>query len=74
MVDHLHTVWISGELLGILCKQCDHRAVLGPDPAASHHRANMTRLRDLKILPSAPSQIPTRRATAPASRIERGKP
>lgn len=49
MTDNLHTVWMSGELLGIVCKQCEHRAVLGPDRLPAIHRANMTRLRDLKL-------------------------
>ncbi len=49
MVDSLHTVWMSGELLGIRCIACDHRAALSPAEFPGICRANMTRLRDLKL-------------------------
>ena len=49
MIDSLHTVWMLGELLGIRCVACDHRAVLSPTEFPEIRRANMTRLRDLKL-------------------------
>jgi len=45
----LHTVWSTGELLGVVCFGCDHRAVLNPAELPGIRRANMTRLRDLKL-------------------------
>jgi hypothetical protein len=49
MPDTLHTVWSTGALLGIHCLGCDHRAVLGIAELPTIRRANMTRLRDLKL-------------------------
>jgi hypothetical protein len=49
MPDTLHTVWSTGELLGIHCLGCDHRAVLGRAELPTIRRANMMRLRDLKL-------------------------
>jgi hypothetical protein len=49
MPDTLHTVWSTSKLLGVLCLGCDHRAVLGPAELPGIRRANMTRLRDLKL-------------------------
>jgi hypothetical protein len=49
MTDNLHTVWMTGELLGIRCVACDHRAMLSPAELPAIRRDNMTRLRDLKL-------------------------
>lgn len=49
MVDNLHTVWTTGELLGVRCAECDHRAVLSQTELPTIRRGNMTRLRDLKL-------------------------
>lgn len=49
MSDNLHTVWTRGALLGIRCKQCDHRAVLDKDRLPGIRRANMTLLRSLTL-------------------------
>ena len=49
MADNLHIVWMSGELLGIRCKQCDHRAVLDSTKLPGIHRSNMTLLRNLTL-------------------------
>lgn len=45
----LHTVWSTGELLGVLCLGCDHRVVLSAVELPGIRRANMTRLRDLQL-------------------------
>ncbi len=49
MADTLHTVWTTGELLGLRCAACDHRAVLSPAELPTIRRGNTKRLRDLKL-------------------------
>ena len=49
MTDSLHTVWTRGELLGVRCKQCDHRAVLDKARLPGIRRGNMTLLRSLTL-------------------------
>jgi hypothetical protein len=49
MPDTLHTVWATGDLLGIRCTACDHRAVLSSTELPVIRRGNKTRLRDLRL-------------------------
>ena len=49
MTDSLHTVWESGGFLGIVCKACDHRAVLDRSSMPIIRWKNMTPLRSLTL-------------------------
>ena len=49
MTDSLHTVWESGGFLGIVCKACDHRAVLDSSAMPIIRWNNMTPLRRLTL-------------------------
>ena len=48
MPDILHTVWDWGGYLGIVCKNCEHLAVLD-DSKLPNMRDNMTLLRNLNL-------------------------
>jgi hypothetical protein len=48
MADNLHSVYMSGEMLGVHCIACEHRAVL-TDKELGNLRSNMKRLVDLKL-------------------------
>ena len=47
--DSLHTVWENGGFLGLVCKACDHRAVLDRSAMPIIRWNNMTPLRSLTL-------------------------
>ena len=49
MTASLHTVWENGGFLGIVCKACDHRAVLDSSAMSIIRWNNMTPLRNLRL-------------------------
>jgi hypothetical protein len=49
MADSLHTVWENGGFLGIVCKACDHRAVLDHSTMPIIRWNNTTLLRSLTL-------------------------
>lgn len=49
MTDNFHTVYMAGEILGVHCNACGHRAVLDKQILPSIFKGNMERLRDLKL-------------------------
>jgi hypothetical protein len=47
ITDSLHTVWENGGFLGLVCKGCDHRAVVDRSAMPIIRWNNMTSLRSL---------------------------